>query len=169
MAECSSALRTGISAASSLPASPGLSAADYWHLALGEHPVAKGTELGEGAGGALGVGLEPESLGVGGRPGHGGMTHDQLAAGTGSGDGSTTCYRAAPDDVETTHGRNRGGGLEPEQRVRDVEKVLDLEVGRRHPGFTGPELNLDWGRQGNGPEQAARIRVDAGIEIVNLG
>jgi hypothetical protein len=97
------------------------------------------------------------------------------------------CCRAQPADVEGCRRGDRRGSLEAEQGVGDVEEVPEVEVCRPHPRLTvfqvdrhaalalvfvvGAEpafaivAGLEWDR----PEQAARVGMDPGVEVVNLG
>lgn len=139
-------------------------------LTADEDSVPEVTELSEERGRAGWIRHEGEPLVVVGRPGHGRLAHDQLTRRARCGDRSAAGDGTTPADVEAARRIDRYWVLEPEEGVRDIEIVLNVQVRRRHSGFTGPELHIDGigGRQGNGPEQAARIRVDAGIEIVYL-
>ena len=67
--------------------------------------------------------------------------------------------------------------LETEQGVWDAEEVPDLQVVRRHPGlaivqvdpYAALALVLAAGLQRDRPEQAARVGMDPGVEVMNLG
>jgi hypothetical protein len=94
--------------------------------------------------------------------------------------------RAHPADIEG-YGRGHGYGLlEVEQGVGDIEEVPDVEVRRRHPRLTvfqvdrdaliivfvmalEPAFALVAGPKRYRPEQAARVGMDPGVEVVNLG
>src|SRR5262245_28369413 len=96
------------------------------------------------------------------------------------------CCRAHPADVEG-YGRGfRHWLIEVEQGVGDIEEVPDVDVRRRHPRFAvlqvdryavlalvvagpGPVLALVTGPERHRPEQAARVGMDPGVEVVNLG
>jgi hypothetical protein len=73
-----------------------------------------------------------------------------------------------------------------EQGVGDVEEVPDADVRRPHPCLAVPQVDrhalvlvvavepdlvaaLVAGPERNRPEQAARVGVDPGVEVVNLG
>ena len=73
-----------------------------------------------------------------------------------------------------------------EQGVGDIEEVPDVDVRRRHPRLTvlqvdryavvalvvvGPDpgLALLSGPERDRPEQSARVGMDPGVEVVNLG
>jgi len=94
--------------------------------------------------------------------------------------------RAHPADVEGDGRAHRHGLLEVEQGVGDIEEVPDVDVRRRHPRLTvlqvdryavlalvvvgpGPVLALVTRPERYRPEQAARVRMDPGVEVVNLG
>jgi hypothetical protein len=56
-----------------------------------------------------------------------------------------------------------------EQRVGDASEVRHGQVGRGHPSAAGAELDgADW-RYREGPEKPARVGVDSGVEVVDLG
>jgi hypothetical protein len=95
------------------------------------------------------------------------------------------CCRAHPADVEG-HGRaHRHRFLDVEQGVGDVEEVPDADVRRPHPRLTVPQVDrhalilvvavepdlvaLVAGPERDRPEQAARVGMDPGVEVVNLG
>jgi len=83
--------------------------------------------------------------------------------------------RAHPADVEGCGRGDRHGVLEVEQRVGDAEEVPHMEVRRRHPRLAVVQVDrhtvvvivarLELDR----PEQAARVGMDPGVEVVNLG
>jgi len=97
------------------------------------------------------------------------------------------CCRAHPADVEGHSRAHRHGILEAEQGVRDIEEIPDADVRRPHPRLTviqvdrhaalalvvivgpGPALTLVAGPERDRPEQAARVGMDPGVEVVNLG
>src|SRR6266700_4199282 len=96
------------------------------------------------------------------------------------------CCRAYPADVEGYGRGHRHGFLEAEQGFGDIEEVPDVEVHRPHPRRTvlqvdrhaasvlvvvgpGPALVVVAGPEWDRPEQAARVGVDPGVEVVNLG
>jgi hypothetical protein len=56
-----------------------------------------------------------------------------------------------------------------EESVRDSEKVLNRKVFNLDFGLTGTELDVDGMIVDlDRPEQAVRIRINAGIKVVNL-
>ena len=74
--------------------------------------------------------------------------------------------------------------MEVEQGVRDIEEVPDLDVRSPHPRLTvlqvdrhalivvvEPDLLIAVvaGPERDRPEQAARVGMDPGVEVVNLG
>jgi hypothetical protein len=94
--------------------------------------------------------------------------------------------RAHPADVEGYGRGHRHGLLEAEQGVGDIEEVPDVDVRRPHPRLTvlqvdrhavlvlvvvepGPALVLVTGPERYRPEQAARVGMDPGVEVVHLG
>jgi hypothetical protein len=99
------------------------------------------------------------------------------------------CSRAHPADVEGYGRGHRYGRLEAEQGVGDIEEVPDVDVRRRHPRLTvlqvdryalplvvfvlgagpAPVLVVVAGPERYRPEQAARVGMDPGVEVVNLG
>ena len=57
-----------------------------------------------------------------------------------------------------------------EQGVGDIEKVPDTEVPRRHPRFALFQVDSHAAAlERDRPEQAARVRMDPRVEVVNLG
>jgi hypothetical protein len=73
-----------------------------------------------------------------------------------------------------------------EEGVGDIEEVPDVDVPRCHPRGTvpqvdrhavlalvvagpGPRITVVAGPERYRPEQAARVRMDPGVEVVNLG
>jgi len=59
--------------------------------------------------------------------------------------------------------------LEAEQRVRNVEEVVQSEVRHVHPCASRPELDRSYCRNRHRPEQPAGVGVDARVKVVNLG
>ena len=96
------------------------------------------------------------------------------------------CCRAHPADVEGYDRGFRHWLIEVEQSVGDIEEVSDVDVRRRHPRLTvlqvyghtvlalvivrpGPALTVVTGPERYRPEQAARVGMDPGVEVVHLG
>jgi hypothetical protein len=96
------------------------------------------------------------------------------------------CCGAHPADVEGYGRGHRHGLLEVEQGVGDIEEVPDVDVRRRHSRLAilkvdryalalvvvlGPGLAIAvvTGPERYRPEQAARVGMDPGVEVVNLG
>jgi len=65
--------------------------------------------------------------------------------------------------------------LEAEQGVGDVEEVPDMQVRRPHPRLALAQVDrhaavaFAVGAERDRPEQAARVGMDAGVEVVHLG
>jgi hypothetical protein len=67
--------------------------------------------------------------------------------------------------------------LEAEQGVGDVEEVPDVQVPRSHPRlaivqvdpYAALTLVFAVGLQRDRPEQTARVGMDSGVEVMNLG
>jgi len=95
------------------------------------------------------------------------------------------CCRSRPADVERNCRADRHGILEVEQGVRDIEEVPDADVRRAHSRLTVLQVDrhalfvivvepdlltaVVAGPERDRPEQAARVGMDSGVEVVNLG
>jgi len=74
-------------------------------------------------------------------------------------------------DVETAGRPDRFWALETKDGVRDVEEVLDSQLGCGHSCLPRPKLHVEGVRigKGNRPEQALGVGGDARVEVMNLG
>jgi hypothetical protein len=137
--------------------------------ALGEHPILDATQLRESARGGRRIGNEAEAKIVARRPCHRRLTHDEFPRRTRCGDGSTAGYGAAPLDVKAATRAHRYRRLETQQGIRNVEIVCHHQVGRAQLRGAVAEIDGAIRREGDGPEQSARIGVDTWVEVVDLG
>ena len=134
-----------------------------------KYSVANPTELSECAGRAVRVGDELESKTVMCRPRHVCLAHQQLPGRTWGGYGPSACDGPAPVDVEAGAGFDRNRGLEPQERVRNVEEVALGKVAGTHVRLAFLEVDSTQPDSGLRPEQSGWIGVNAGVEVMDLG
>jgi hypothetical protein len=136
---------------------------------LGQHPIFDPAELGECASRSRWVGDKTEAVVVAGRPGHRCLAHTKFSGRTGRRDRHFARHWSAPLDIEGAARVYRYGRLEAEQRIRNVEVVLQHQVGGAQMCAAVSQVDRRAGRCRDRPEEPTGIRVDARVKVVDLG